>query len=348
MPLRSAADFYAAQQRRILAAILGTRAEWSKLSKPADFDRIATRLFALISTAQIGAAADAGTYVPAALSEQGVVTSTVAKLQPVAFAGWGYSTTNAGLAQPLESLLQVVPGMAVGGTLAEQMATGGQFLDLLTKTQVVEAGRMATAAGISAQPDTGWVRHVNPPCCQNCAVLAGKFFRHNAGFQRHHGCDCVHCPAKGRVPDGYTTSINPDQIHDLTEAQRRALADGADPSQVVNAYRQATPSARVKMFETGEGTTRRGYASYLRRAIDREQGRRTVETAVKVGPRGAVRNYTERRTQRRLTPEGIYAIARNDKEVLLLLQKNGYIVGDIAKLARTTVAEMRRIAATLP
>lgn len=348
MALRSAAEFYAAQRRRTLTTLLATRAEWAKLSKPADFDRISARLLALLTSAQLGAATDASNYVPAVLAEQGSAISTAVRVQPASFAGWGYSVTNPGLAQPLESLLQVVPEMAgVGGT-AEQMLSGGRFLDLLAKTQVVEAGRMATAAGISAQPNTGWVRHVNPPCCQDCAVLAGKFFRHNTGFQRHHGCDCVHVPAQGKVPDGYLDSINPDQIHDLTEAQRRALADGADLSQVVNAYRRVTPSARTRMTYTGEGTTRRGYASYLRRAIDREQGRRTVETATSVGPRGAVRNYTVRRTQRRLTPEGIYAIARNDAEALLLLQKNGYIVGDIAKIARTSAAEMQRIAATLP
>ena len=113
---------------------------------------------------------------------------------------------------------------------------------------------------------------------------------------------------------------------------------------MVNAYRGVAPSQRTKMGKTLEGTTRRGYASYLRRAIDREQGARTIETVTSVGPRGAVRNYTVRRTTNRLSPEGIYQIARNEDEARLLLVKNGYIVGDINQLAKQAAAQMRALA----
>jgi hypothetical protein len=340
MALQSAADFYDAQQRRILLTLNATRGEWSKLSKPSDFDQILKRIYALIVTAQLGAAKDAATYVPAALEEQGAPSKTPLRVAPAAFAGWGYSTTNPGLARPLNSLLGIVPSMATGSDLATQMAAGGTFLDLLAKTQIIEAGRMATSTGISIRPSAGWVRQVRPPCCQNCAVLAGKWFRRNTGFQRHHGCDCIHVPAHGRdVPEGYTDTIAPDQIHDLTEAQQQAIAAGADMNQVINAYRDATPSMRAQMFTTGEGSTRRGYASYIRRAIDQQQGITTAETATAVGKRGAVKNYTVRRlAQRRLTPEGIYTIARNDREVLTLLRANGYVVGDIRQIAEQVAA----------
>lgn len=349
--LRAASRFYAAQQERALLTVKAGRAEWFKLSKPDGFDRIADRLLALAMAAQLGAAEDGAAYTTSALAEQGYRGDSPLKVNPASFTGWATSLNEPEMYRPLESLLWLTPSQAAsqGGTLAEQMARGGQFLATVLHSQIADAGRLATGVGIAARPGTDWVRHVSPPCCQQCAVLAGKRFRSNQGFQRHHGCDCVHVPCHSSdIPEGYTDTVTPDQIHDLTEAQRKALDEGADLSQVVNAYRGLSPSQRAKMGATLEGTTRRGYASYLRRAIDREQGRRTVETAVKVGPRGVVRNYTERRIQRRLSPEGIYRIARNEDEARLLLIKNGYIVGDIRKLARTATAEMRRIAAATP
>lgn len=345
MALPSAASFYAAQQRRTLAALAATRAEWGKLHSLSQFDSISTRLLAIITSAQIGAATDGADYVPRALAEQGQQAATSLEVVPASLAGWATDLNEPEVYRPLETLLGYVPTKAAEQVgLAQQLAAGGQFLDTIVHTQITDAGRIATGLAIASRPGVGWVRHVNPPCCQNCGILAGKWFRSNHGFQRHHGCDCVHVPcASGEIPDGYTDTIAPDQIHDLTEAQRKAVAQGADLTQVVNAYRGVAPSQRTKMGKTLEVTTRRGYASYLRRAIDREQGRRTVETTTSVGPRGAVRNYTVRRTGNRLSPEGIYAIARNEDEARLLLVKNGYIVGDINQLARSATSQMRAL-----
>ena len=346
MALRSAASFYAAQQQRTITALAATRSEWAKLSNLSQFDSIANRLLAIIMSAQLGAATDGAAYVPLALAEQGQRSATSLEVVPASLAGWATDLNEPEVYRPLETLLGYVPTKAAEQVgLAQQLAVGGQFLDTIVHTQIADAGRTATGLAIASRPGVGWVRHVNPPCCQNCGILAGKWFRSNRGFQRHHGCDCVHVPCvSDDIPDGYTDTIGPDQIHDLTEAQRKAVAQGADLTQVVNAYRGVAPSQRTKMGKTLEGTTRRGYASYLRRAIDREQGARTIETATSVGPRGAVRNYTVRRTTNRLSPEGIYQIARNEDEARLLLVKNGYIVGDINQLAKQAAAQMRALA----
>ena len=345
MALQSASDFYAAQQRRTVATIAAARSEWAKLSSLAQFDRISNRLLALIMAAQLGAATDGANYVSLALAEQGQQAATSLEVVPASLVGWATDLNEPEVLRPLQTLLDYVPIKAAEQAgLAQQLTTGGQFLDTIIHTQVADAGRLASGLGIAARPGVGWVRHVNPPCCQNCGILAGKWFRSNSGFQRHHGCDCVHVPCySDDVPSGYTDTIEPGQIHDLTESQRKAVEQGADLNQVVNAYRGVAPSQRTKMGKTLEGTTRRGYASYLRRAMDREQGRATVETAVSVGPRGAARNYTVRRTVNRLSPEGIYRIARNEDEARLLLVKNGYIVGDINQLARSAAAQMRAL-----
>ena len=339
--LLAASRFYTAQQKRALATILATRAEWGKLSKPGDIDKIITRLTAIITAAQLGAAKDGAAYTPAALEEQGFDGASQLRVNPAAFAaGWATSPGNPGLARPMESILGLIPGHAVGlgGSVEQQMANGQRFLDIIARSQVSMAGQMATGAGIASRVKVGYYRHVNPPCCKDCAIQAGKFFRHNVGFARHPHCDCVHVPSyEDSPPAGYTDQPTLDQITGLTDVERKAITDGASLSMVVNARRGASG-----MF-TLESTTKRGYARYLTRAIARNQGepfREVVATA----RTGKPRNVT-RQAKARLTPEGIYTLARNQEEVILGLIKHGYVIGDIDKLAKTAVAEMRRISA---
>lgn len=171
------------------------------------------------------------------------------------------------------------------------------WLDLAIQRQISDTGRLASGTAIAATRNTGYVRYVNPPCCQDCAILAGRWYRHSAGFQRHHRCDCQHRPASSReVPAGYTDTIALDQIRDLTAAQRKAIDDGADLNQVVNAYRRQTPSRRHRMQTTTEGTSRAGW----------------------YGRTG--------RGGRRLTPEAIYTQARSREEAVRLLADYGYLI----------------------
>lgn len=88
--------------------------------------------------------------------------------------------------------------------------------------------------------------------------------------------------------------IDPDQIHDLTEAQREALADGADLSRVVNAYRTADRDARG-------------------RVVAGARQRMTTTTEIGRGDRA------------RLTPDGIRQIGRTREERVALLVEHGYL-----------------------
>lgn len=341
---RAASSFYTAQQQRILSALTASRAEWSKLSKPADFDRIYSRLLAIIMAGQLGAATDGASMVaPSLLEQKSRPAEQLAGVSPAGFVGWATSMRDPGISYPLESLVQMTPGIAQGAgvKVADQMAAGQHFLDLVVHTQIQDAGRMAAGAGIAVRRGTGWVRHVNPPCCRDCAVQAGKLFRWNSGFDRHPNCDCVHVPAfMDSQPGALSTQPPLDQITNLTIADRRAIVDGADLSQVVNSHRY-----RQNAMFTAEGTSKRGYAAYMQRAIDREHGLKTVTTVTR-SLTGKARNVT--RTKARLTPEGIYKIAGDDREkAVLMLIQNGYVVGDIAKLARSAAVEMQRMAAAL-
>jgi hypothetical protein len=162
-------------------------------------------------------------------------------------------------------------------------------------------------------------------------VLAGKFFRWNAGFQRHPKCDCVHIPTTEGGADGFKADVGPDDIKDLTRAQRRAIGDGADMNQVINAHRKGARSANG-MF-TSEGTTRRGWSSYIQREIARQRGVAIEEIATNVGRRGFVANYYVRRVPRRLTPEAIYRVAKSREEAVKMLYGYGYMVGNVSKIA---------------
>ena len=57
------------------------------------------------------------------------------------------------------------------------------------------------------------------------------------------------------MPKGYRADIDPDQIHDLTEAERKALAEGADLGRVVNSQRGA---AKDRMTTTAGPGPREG------------------------------------------------------------------------------------------
>lgn len=324
---QATSSLYLRQQERIAEAIAGSRAEWSRISSPAQFGRIANRLFALLAAAQLGAARDGAAMVPAALAQTGFPEKPIGTVRPAGFVGWSSQGFR------LDSLLWMAPSIAEqqAGPLVQKMAAGQLFLDLVMKQQISDAGRMASGATITATPNTGWVRYVSPPCCQDCAILAGRWYRYSSGFQRHRGCDCQHRPASvNEAPAGYAEQVSLDQIHDLTDAQRKAIEDGADMNQVVNAYRRSTRSRRDRMLTTDEGTTRRGWASQLRRATDRERGVRTAETVTRT--RTGQRNVT--RVGRRLTPEAIYTADIPREEAVRLLIENGYMVGDLRTMSR--------------
>lgn len=282
-PLRPVADYYAAQQARTLATTVAVRAEWGKLSKPSDFGRVANRMLALVGAAQLGAARDGAVMVPAALEASGFPEPQSARVNPAGFSG------RASDGRSLESLLWQAPRVAedAGGELVQQMAAGRGWLDLAIQRQVADAGRGSSSAAITATRGAGWVRYVNPPCCQRCAILAGRLYRYSHGFQRHYRCDCQMRPVSDREPpSGYTETITPDQIHDLTGAQRKALAEGADLNRTVNAYR-ARMSGRDKMTTTTE---------------------------------------LSRRGQRRLTPDGIYQVAASRAQAVEMLRVYGYLL----------------------
>lgn len=273
--------FYAAQVRRGEATALLARRQWRTLASVDDFDRIATRLSLTVTSGQLGAAREGVAYASSMLGGLGadVVPSSLA----------GVASDGRSLARLLYSPVTTARSLYGSGlTDADIMARAEASLLRIVRTQIADAGRDAVGVGIAATEGAGWYRMVSPPCCQDCAVQAGRWFRWNQGFQRHARCDCQHIPARsGEAPPGLLDKVPTSQIKDLTEGQRKALDDGADLSRVVNAYRKAgSRKFRPRMTTTSE-------------------------LAVK--------------GRARLTPDAIYRLSATREEALERLREHGYI-----------------------
>lgn len=292
-------DHYRGQQRRFLQVLGVVHAAWGRMGE--DFDAswptVSLLLAAAVSNGQRTAARDGATYVPIALREQGIRVEPVGEADPDSFTGaWPLGDSRVG---DLDGLLYgavIKAKTASVDSTSARLAVGRSWLDMIVQTQLADAARQAAGVTIAATPRTGWVRMVNPPCCQRCAVLAGRFYRWSSGFQRHPRCDCRHVPTTEANYGKVAQRIGPGDVKDLTEAQRSAIADGADMNQVINAYRGQS----VRSLATTEGTTKRGTA----RAAMRAAGTR--------GPR--------------LTPEAIYRIATTREQAVDLLKAYGYLL----------------------
>lgn len=227
------------------AARLAVR-RWMQMSSVDEWQNVVPALTAITAAGRISAADLAATSAASELGSSASVDAVT----------WGRIASDG---RTLGGLLYspVVRGRSLYGsglTDGQIVEASAKWLSVLVRGQVMDAGRSASGVVTAATRDAGWIRYVSPPCCQRCAVLAGKWFRWNEGFSRHPGCDCLHHPVRGsKVPTGYQQSIRDDQIHDLTEAQRQALTEGSDRNRVLNAYRGTNSTAERLAMDTTKG-----------------------------------------------------------------------------------------------
>lgn len=307
-----------ARQRYLEQALLAASAAraagqvWSEVR----LDRIAaswlelmySRVLHIVTAAQLGAARGAGTYVERIRRirrRDSVGRMEPRRLSGVASDGRPLTTL---LTQPATTTLRAI---RAGAPPERAAVVGATQLDMIVRSEVADAGRVATGVEITATPTLGYVRMLNPPSCSRCVVLAGRFYRWNSGFLRHPRCDCIHIPASEDQADDLRT--DPQAYFDsLTEAEQnriftgagaQAIRDGANLGRVVNARRGMTTTA------AGRLTTRRVL------------GRDVFTTTEGTGRR--------RRGQQppvRLMPEQIYLEANGSRdEAIRLLRLHGYI-----------------------
>lgn len=262
---------------------------WRSLDKSdltASWEKQASSVVTAVTKAQVQAASGAAEYHRKVMTAQGGAVDLDGVINPSAFGGVAAD------GRPLSSLLYqpvitAKQAIADGASQTAAMAQGQRQFAAMASQQVRDAGRVADGLATFANKNTvGYYRMLNGPSCSRCAVLAGKFFRKNTGFQRHPYCDCVHVAAED-VNDSFAfdtrKAVEQGQVTGLKDAERKAILDGADPSRVINSRRGMDPA----------GLTTRDAAK-----------------------RGTVRP----------TPEAIYRFAKDRAEALELLQKSGYLL----------------------
>ncbi|MEV8046390.1 hypothetical protein AB0P02_21455 [Streptomyces griseoluteus] len=329
--------YYRRQQAAAVRASARVRDLWLRIDRgdiSGSWSQLSPLLVAAVSDAQQQAAALADPYVGAVAEAEDADPTPAGRVRPEAFAGVASD------GRPLLSLLyQPVIDWKVRMLAGQSMedAFRGSLASALriTATQVADAGRGATGAAMAGRRTIqGYVRVVNPPACARCIILAGKEYGWNAGFQRHPRCDCVHLPTtlvarnqrRGFIdPDDYFQGLSrAEQDRVFGAAGARAIRDGADMGQIVNARRgMTTMSAYGRQVQaTTEGATRRGAFYRAERArTERQTGTRFARDRIEA--RQGLPRF-ELRTPR-LMPEEIYRLAESRDEAIRMLRRFGYL-----------------------
>lgn len=148
----------------------------------------AAQLLVSVSGAQLLAAKEADSYLDDVLGEQDIDPAGNGKLIPRSLAGIASDgrTLDTLLEQPIIATLTAIGG---GAPVDTALATGYSSLDMIVRTQVADAGRVADQVALTARPEAGgYTRMVVGRTCSRCIILGGRFYRWNAGFKRHPRC----------------------------------------------------------------------------------------------------------------------------------------------------------------
>ena len=317
-PPEAAVAFYGQGQVVTGAVLLAIRNVWPQFDPAninASFGSILAQLVSFLAAGQVAVARQAQQYVPRVLGELDLDDGRPEGVsRPVAFIG---SSSGLTLPETLDTVrLRALHAAAEGGDSA---GSGLALLEGIARTQIADAARLATSTEIAVRPwVTGSVRLLNPPACDRCILLAGKFYLWSDGFPRHDNCDCRHIPASEDVagdlrtdPDAYFRSLTEaEQDKAFGKARAQAIRDGADMGQVVNS-RSGVSTAQVfgrDVRVTASGTTSRGAFGRAQRDLSKQRGER----------------YRRSRTPR-LTPESIYKLAKDREDAIRLLRFYAYI-----------------------
>ena len=187
-------------------------------------------------------------------------------------------------------------------------------LEQLLISEIADAGRTASQVEFVARPEwQNYVRMLTPPSCARCTILAGRIYRDLDGFRRHPGCDCVMVPVQdwqtahdAGLVSSPAQAVEQGQVTGLSEADAKAVRDGANLSAVVNAT---------------SGTSEPGITHAVRTDVF---GRRVKATLYGTTQRSQWRRDNPTRLVR-LRPESIYQFAKDREDAIRLLKLYGYI-----------------------
>lgn len=296
--LKSPEGQYQRQRDIALRTVAAARKLWGRLGVEfsQDWERISPALQAVFEASVASTVVTALPYTAAVLAEQGVNAPRAGVLVPSRFVA--SAPSGAPLQVVLEEpIIHTRTLVGRGVPVPNALESGGKLLTGIVFTLLADYRRGVYGADmLSRRRVAGYVRMLRPPSCGRCAILAGKFFRWNQGFQRHPNCDCQHVPvgsesaARGLVADPY------EYFHSLSREEQdrlfgagqigrsnaRAIRDGADIYRVEN--------VRMRGLSTANG-------------------------------RGRSRRYST------MTVDDIYRVAGTRTNAIRLLEQQGYIRG---------------------
>lgn len=182
---------HAALRRRLAAAAAGEAARlWSQVDPggiAGSWRSLLPRLLLVLVGAQQAAAARADGYLDEVLDAQGLPVGAAGRVSAAALSG--VASDGRELATLLyQPAISALVGIQRGVSVPRALAGGAAGLDMIVRTQVADAGRVADQVATVARDVPGYRRMLVGGSCSRCAVLAGKFFRWNAGFDRHPRC----------------------------------------------------------------------------------------------------------------------------------------------------------------
>ncbi|MER5653441.1 hypothetical protein ABT076_10540 [Streptomyces sp. NPDC002131] len=290
---------------------------------------IGTRMADAVAAGQLASAGLADDYVDEIADAEGADPERAGSVRPSAFSG--LAADGRGLDSLMYlSVITTKQGLGHGLAADDAMMRGLQRALMLSTSEVTQAGRSAVGSSMAGKRTIqGYVRVVQPPACSRCIILAGKEYGWNKGFQRHPRCDCVHLPTTliarnqhrdqgGFIdPNAYFSRLSrAEQDRVFTAAGARAIREGADMGQVVNARRgmYTTTAYGRTLRATREGTTTRGFFYRQERARDIARGRVPADIG---------RQY--RLMSPRLLPEQIFELAGSRDEAIAMLRRFGYL-----------------------
>lgn len=243
--LSSVEGQYVRQVKIASATASAAQKLWRRLGDDfsAQWQALRPQMLSVVESGRAASVVTALPYTAAVLAEQGVSAPRVAELDGSRFVATAPS--GAPLATVLDAPVVRTRSLIGQGTpVASALEAGGSYLAGIVLTLLADTRRAVYGADITSRPKVGgYVRMLEPPSCSRCVILAGRFYRWNAGFQRHPRCDCEHIPTASAAdaqahlqdPYEYFNSLSKEQQDKVFgSSQAQSIRDGADIYRVEN------------------------------------------------------------------------------------------------------------------
>mgnify|MGYP000940186426 CR=1 FL=1 len=235
---QSARDLYRSRLTLQAGTLAAIRRIWSRMG--VDFDvawaALGPQILIVLSAAQLQAAADAAAYVTLSTLEQGIEQDLAGNVTARAFAG--AASDGRSLASLLsEAVILSKVNVARGASPREALAAGGSFLDLVTRTQIADAGRAAELVGMTANRAVGGVK----PAAEILNMMGTAVETSVLDFVREADGELAQ-----KIMDNMFTF---DDMEKLEDKGVQALLKEVQSESLVIALKGAPPGLREKIYK---------------------------------------------------------------------------------------------------